>query len=166
MYPKLYGRFVTILFSTWKSVSLFSCWSFSSSRCPSELQMLPLPCWSLSWFQPLCFHLLSLWLPGMWTLLRLLCLVLRVWLGLLFDSCFAVFWFCLCWHEVQLSLRFWPVSQFYFVCLCGCVQAEICHLQSLGILVNLWMSIWSRFWHQRLSQKKLLAIRAYNFEKL
>ena len=107
--------------------------------------MLPLPCWSLSWFQPLCFHLVSLWLPGMWTLLHLLCLVLRVWLGLLFDSCFALFLFCLCWHEVQLSLHFWPVSLFYFVCLCGCVQAEICHLQSLGLLVILWMSIWSRF---------------------
>ena len=51
----------------------------------------------------------------------------------------------LCWHEVQLSLHFWPVSQFYFVCICGCVQADICHLQSLDLLVILWMSIWSRF---------------------
>ena len=79
--------------SSWKYVSLFSCWSFSSSRCSSEPQMLTLPCRSLSWFQPLCFHILSLSLPGMWTVLRLLCLVLWVWLGLLFDSCFALFWF-------------------------------------------------------------------------
>ena len=93
---------------SWKCVSLFSCWSFSSSRCSSEPQMLPLPCWSLSWFQPLCFHLLSLWLPGMWTLLRLLCLVLRVWLGVLFDSCFALFFLymqCIAWPVAFYTCR-------------------------------------------------------------
>ena len=68
----------------------------------------PLALLILVMIQPLCFHLLSLWLPGMGTLSLLLCFVLRVWLGLLFD--------------------------------------RDMHLQSIGILVILRISIWTRFW--------------------
>ena len=59
-------------------------------------------------------------------------------------GCLTVVSHCFGFVFVDMTSNFRCVSdQFLSFTLCGCVQAEICHLQSLGLLVILWMSIWS-----------------------